>query len=222
MTDNGKWMSLNGNWIPEDKSSHLFHNRGFLYGDGFFESMRFENGRIRSGEAHMHRLHRSLLLLEMSDASFPDLESLETQLGALAEKNKFGAHVRARISVFREGPGIYTPEVNKTSYLINMSQLEGPLRFPETGLRIGYYTRQAKARGPFSNIKSLSAQLYVMAGLHARKEGLDELLLINTSGHFIEGITSNVFIVYNGTLLTPPLTEGCVDGVMRKTLLNLA
>ena len=222
MTSAMKYMVLNGELVPENTTHPLFNNRGFYYGDGFFESMRFFDGKILLSDLHMQRLHRSLLLLEMNPEGFPDINTLESIIDKVVNKNEIGKHGRARLSVFRSAPGNYTPDENKTSYLLNISSLDGPYSLPEKGFTAGIFTRQAKARGPLSAIKSLSSQLYVMAALHARKQNWDESIIVNTSGHLIEATTSNLFLYYNHTLITPALSEGCIDGVFRKYILDLA
>lgn len=73
-----------------------------------------------------------------------------------------------------------------------------------------------------SNIKSANALLYVMAGVAKQSMKLDECLLINENGTICEAISSNVFVVKNGTLFTSPLSEGCVAGVMRKQVMHMA
>ncbi|MGZ4059383.1 MAG: aminotransferase class IV, partial [Bacteroidia bacterium] len=71
-----------------------------------------------------------------------------------------------------------------------------------------------------SSIKSANSAIYVMAGINKIQQKLDECLLLNDKHHIIEAISSNIFAVKNGVLYTPPVSDGCVDGVMRKKLLR--
>ncbi len=213
---------LNGELVMEQDKYGSYSNRGFLYGDGFFETMRYEKGKILFAEDHLHRIHRSLLLTEISGEGLPGKADLINYIHKLALKNGCGEYARARLSVFRNAGGFYCPDNQRASWTLQVSALKEPYVLKDKGLTIGYYTRQSKARGPFASIKSLSSQFYVMAALHAKKEKWDEALLLNTSGHIIEGISSNVFLVYNNTLITPPLSEGCVDGIIRKNILDMA
>ena len=64
--------------------------------------------------------------------------------------------------------------------------------------------------------------MYVMAGISKQSMKLDECFILNETGNIIESISSNVFAVKNGTLYTPPLSEGCIAGVMRKQIIHLA
>jgi len=213
---------LNGELISGNINSHALLNRGFLYGDGFFESMRFEKNKILLLDDHLHRLHRSLVLTEMSGEGFPDEEAMMTYAQQLIKANHCGDYARLRLTVFRDTSGFYTPEGSKAAWLLQVSALEGPYGRQDKGIHIGIYTRQSKARGPIANIKSTSSLFYIMAAIHAQKEKWDDALVLNTSGNIIEATSSNVFFVYNKTLITPPLSEGCIDGVFRKFILDLA
>jgi branched-chain amino acid aminotransferase len=213
---------LNGELISGNINSHSLLNRGFLYGDGFFESMRFEKNKILLLDDHLHRLHRSLVLMEMSGQGFPDKQEMISYAQQLIKANHHGDYARLRLTVFRDASGFYAPEGSKASWVLQSSALEGSYGWPEKGIHIGIYTRQSKARGPYSSIKSTSSLFYIMAALHAQKEKWDDALVLNTSGNIIEATSSNVFLVYNKTLITPPLSEGCVDGVFRKFILDLS
>ena len=84
------------------------------------------------------------------------------------------------------------------------------------------YSDYKKSCQQLSNIKSGNALIYVLAGLYAKKNHFDDCLILNEHGRIAEAISSNVFIVKGETLYTPPLSEGCVDGVMRKVVIEKA
>lgn len=212
---------LNGEYIPSEASGWI-NNRAFLYGDGFFESMRVHNGKILHAELHETRIRRAMELLEFEGPELADIRKLEEKIKMLSEQNQLGTYVRIRYTLFRQADGFYTPDNNNTGYLISAFTLENSYTFPEKGRQAIIYTRQAKARGPFACIKSISSLLYVMAGLAAQHAHAEDCLLLNTSGNIIEALSSNVFFWYNNTLITPPLSEGCVDGVLRRKILDLA
>lgn len=212
---------LNGEFIAPEPSGWM-NNRAFLYGDGFFESMRVQDGKILHSELHASRILHAMELLEFDNHSLADIHQLEQKIHSLIQKNHLGQHVRIRYTLFRQSDGFYTPENNNTGFLISAFPLPGTYTFPDHGKNAIIYTRQAKAKGPFSCIKSISSLFYVMAGIAAKHAQADDCLLLNTSGNIIEGLSSNVFFWFNNTLITPPLSEGCVDGVMRRKVLDLA
>lgn len=212
----------NGMLLADKSGMQNYTNRGFLYGDGFFESMRYENQQLLRAEDHFQRIHRSLALSEMSSESIPDVSTLCSFIEQLLAVKGAGNYARVRLSIYRDAEGFYTPAGNKAAWMMQVKELEGTYTFPDEGLTAGIYTRQSKARGPLANIKSLSSFFYVMAAIYAQKEKWDDALVMNTSGHIIEGTSSNLFLIYNDTLISPPLSEGCIDGVFRKFILDLA
>ena len=212
----------NGKLIPETELNLLIHNRGFLYGDGFFESMRFEHGKILRYNLHYDRLLGNVELLQMDASHFPSSSDLNTMILDLVESNHISDFSRVRLNIFRESTGAYTPENNTTSYLITCTPLDGPYVFTTQGLKAGIYPQQTKAAGPYSCLKSLSSLFYVMAGIYCRQLKWDEVLVMNTQGNLIEALSSNFFIVKNNILITPPLSEGCINGVFRIYFMQLA
>ncbi len=213
---------LNGSILSEEKSRAFRNNRGFLYGDGFFESMRSYRGKVLFADEHYRRILHTLALLEMEAKTFPTEAELFQMIEALCQQTGCREHARIRLSVYREGEGLYTPDNENVSYLLTMGPLESAYLLGSQGMKIDYFTGQTKAGGKYSRVKSLSSLLYVMAGKFARQHHYDELLLLNAEGRIIEGVSSNVFFVCDNRLLCPPVSEGGVDGVMRKVVIELA
>lgn len=197
-------------------------NRGFLFGDGFFESMRFKNGMVYFFDDHYDRFIQTAKLLCMDTKTLPSKEVLLNTIREFASKNDCNNHARIRMNVFRDSEGLYTPNENSVAYIMMMLKLESDYTFNEKGLDVGIYQTQTKAPGVYSNIKSLSAQFYVMAGLDAKERGKDELIVLNTNGNCIEGFTSNLFMLKDNCIYTPFLTEGCIDGIFRRQMPKIA
>jgi len=215
-------FNINGQIIEPGHAVFKPESRVYRYGDGFFESMRFEHGKILRFNLHYERLLGNIELLQMDASSFPSPSDLNKMILDLVEANRITDFSRVRLNIFRESTGAYTPENNTTSYLITCTPLDGPYVFSSQGLKAGIYTEQCKAAGPYSCLKSLSSLFYVMAGIYCRKHQWDEVLVMNTSGNLIEALSSNFYIVKNNTLITPPLSEGCINGVFRMYFMQLA
>jgi len=90
------------------------------------------------------------------------------------------------------------------------------------GLIVDIYAEHRKPAGELARLKSNNALLFVMAGLFKKQQGCDEVFLLNQHGNLCEGLSSNLFIYYGSVLYTPALTEGCVEGVMRRAVMELA
>ena len=128
-----------------------------------------------------------------------------------------------RISVYRSGQGTYLPETNNLSYIIESNKLkENSYSTNKKGLKIDVYNDILKPLNILSPYKLANAQLYVLASVFFKENQLDDALIKNENGNIIETTNSNLFISSNGVLYTPPLSEGCVGGIMRMQVINLA
>lgn len=199
------------------------HNRSFRYGDGLFESMRWENGDIPFLDYHIERLTKGMNILKLESAKLFDAFFVRQQVAQLVKKNNLQGLVRIRLNVFRDGGGLYAPETNKAAFLIEAEALTGLVNSHNSaGLIIDVFRDHKKPINDFSQIKSNNALLYVMAGIYRKSHGLDEVILLNDNGLLCEASGSNVFVWYRNTLYTPALSEGCVDGVMRRVVMEVA
>lgn len=214
-----KYYNHNGH-ILTDSSNSKDGNRGFLFGDGFFESMRMEDGRILLRDLHEQRVLKSLGVLNLDQSGIPSIQNIEKMAIDLAERNDLRKLVRIRWSIYRDGGGLYTPETTKVGFTLNVSELDHKITFSESGVSAGIYNDQKKVFGELSPIKSLSAQLYINAAMYAVKNGWDESIMINHHDEIMEGHSSNIFILKDGIWMTPAIQSGCINGVMRKSILE--
>lgn len=217
------YFNYNGEIHAADELTVSIHNRSFRYGDGLFETMRWQNGDIQYLSYHVARLHKDMALLKMEGAKLLDTFFIKQQASLLIKRNKLEGPVRIRLSVFRDGGGLYSPETNKAAFLLEVSSLKSSLgsRYP-AGLIIDVYKEHTKSINRFSAIKSNNALLFVMAGIYRKQQGLDEVILLNENGLLCESSSANIFIWYRNSLYTPALSEGCVDGVMRRVIMEVA
>lgn len=195
-------------------------NRGFLYGDGFFETMMYSNSKIFNESAHIARIEKSSKLLGNTINGVEILEEIKTTLAEISLDSGY----RLRITFFRNGSGFYCPEHGaKWDWVLSISEYEDS-RFAlnNKGLKIGIFSDQPKAAGGLSNIKSTSAQIYVQAAKYGKMQSWDDTLIINSKGNIIESTISNIFAIKSGYLFTPSLSEGPVVGTMRSKILQLA
>jgi len=149
-------------------------------------------------------------------------ENIQELIIQLLKHNSHAPNARIRLTVFRNDGGFYTPESNDISFLIESEEIDGPYQLNQKGLWADIYADIKKPINKLSNIKTGSALMYVMAGLAKQSMKLDECFLINENSSICESISSNIFIVKNGTIYTAPLSEGCVAGIMRKQIMSLA
>jgi len=221
MTDS--FCIYNGHLISLYEPAISFTNRAFRYGDSLFESMLFSNGKIMFITDHVKRLKLSMTTLRMNVPADFNSANIEQLILQLIEHNNIKNDARIRLTVFRKEGGFYTPETNDISFLIEVKQLDTVgYNLNKKGLWVDIYAEIKKQITKISNLKTGSALLYVMAGITKTSLRLDDCLLVNDNGHIIESINSNIFVIKNGTLYTSPITDGCIDGVMRKQILAIA
>ena len=198
-------------------------NRAFKYGDGLFESMKMYNGKLMFAEQHADRLRAGMQALKMEGGALMDEYFLRQKTSELAKKNKFKGTLRFRLSVYRAGEGLYTPDTNKSGYLLECATLpEDGYELNKRGLIIDVYDDITKPVNKLSNFKTSSALIYVLAGLFKKQQRLDDAFLLNQHGFLCESISSNIFVVYDKQIYTPALSEGCVSGVMRNVVMQSA
>jgi len=216
------FINFNGEILPADTKLVALNNRAFKYGDGLFESMRLMKGQLKFSELHADRLQRGMKALKIDGYSQMDAWFLKEKAADLARRNKI-KHGRLRLTVYRDADGLYTPSQNKMGYCLEIQPTDEPRYFlNDKGLIVDLYTELPKPTNFLSNIKTCNSLIYVMAGIYKTQNKLDDVFLLNQGGNLCEASSSNVFVWYQKHLYTPALSEGCVEGVMRQVIINIA
>lgn len=217
-----EYILHNDEFIDKDLPMVGASNRGLKYGDGLFESMRMQGGKLMFAELHADRLFAGMKALKMDGGNLMDAWFLKKKTAELARKNKCGNNARFRLSIYRDGAGFYQPESNKCGYFLESTSADAGYPLNSKGLIIDVYDEIPKPLNILSNYKTSNALIYVMAGIFKSQNRLDEAILLNQNGFICEAISSNVFVVYNKQIFTPSLAEGCIGGVMRAVILRVA
>lgn len=215
-----KYICVNGKFLRADQPVWMADNKSYRYGDGFFETMKLYKGEILLQEKHLERFFATANTLGYIIPSLFDSSELIKQVKLLCEKNNCSGLARVRLSAFRGNGGIYDGD-HKLNYLIECWELaETVNQLNENGLHIGIYNDARKSCDKFSNLKSANFLPYVMAAQHAKKKKWNDCIVLNTAERIADATIANVFVVKDERIMTPPLTEGCVAGVMRKWLIT--
>lgn len=216
------FVNLNGKLLPAHDPVIPLDNRAFHYGDGVFETMRIVRGRPCFLDAHWTRLQEGLKVLRINMPQGLGREQLEQAITELVERNG-SPDARCRLTAFRDSAGYYRPEQNTGAYALELFPVERETWIlNERGFLVDLYPEMRKPVNLLSVHKTLNAQLYVMASLWSIEHHLDNCLLQNDRGNIIESSSGNLFIVSNGVLYTPPLSDGCMGGIMRMQVINIA
>jgi branched-chain amino acid aminotransferase len=198
-------------------------NRVFKYGDGLFETIRVRNGQLLFLEAHFARLSKGLNILRMQNPKQPlSIEKFQKILQDFLSKQR-NANLRIRITFFRLGAGLYTPQESDYDYYIESSKLESAsFELNKKGLSVGYCASVQLSIDLLSNLKTTSALPYVLAALERKEKGWDDCFILNSKGAIAESVAANVFLLKGKKVFTPALNQGCIAGVMRQNILSIA
>lgn len=211
-------ICFNGTYFNEHEPVLTADNRGYRYGDGFFETMRVWNSKIVLAEYHKKRIERSTRLLQYTAPADVSGEALFEKAIALCAKNGCSHSARVRLS-FSNGNGGLLNKENQLNYLIEAWPLPAAsYTFNEQGLITGIFQAIKKSCDEYANIKSASALTYSIATRFAQQQKWDDCLILNQYGHICETSIANIFWTKGEKVFTPPLEEGCVAGVMRAYL----
>jgi len=213
----------NGEFLDKSKPCIFADNRGFRYGDGFFESIRIVNGEPIFLENHFNRITDGLKVYKIDKPERFSMELLKSEILLLLDKNGISQGGRVRITLTRKGIGFYAPDTNNLDYIIEAdSKPDNYFVLNNTGKVVDLFPDLKKQINSFSIFKTLNCQLYIHASLFANEKMIDEALIQNEKFGIIESSVANIFLVSNGVLYTPGLVEGCVGGTMRMNIINLA
>jgi branched-chain amino acid aminotransferase len=209
-------------FLPEHDACVSVADRGFLYGDGLFETMRAYGGRVFRLDAHLDRLFAAARVLGLR---IPGARrALAAVIDELLTRNRL-ADAYVRLTVSRgTGPSGPTPTASHQPTLLIVAQ---PLSLPSAakyrqGYRAVILPPSVCAEATLPRIKSLSYLPSVLARAAAKRARADEGLLRNSRGQVTEGATSNLFTVRRGKLLTPPVDSGLLPGITRAAVLEIA
>lgn len=217
------YINNNGTIFTNDAPTIHAGNRGHLYGDGVFESIRIMNGVPVNLENHIHRLIQGAKAIKMRPAAFHTVEFFQTRILELCHKSVITEGGRCRISLDRVSGGTYKPESNECTFFIEVYPYDtNNFELNSKGLEIDLYMDMKKSKNLLSNFKTKSGLIYVMAAINATERKLDDVLISNDKGGILESSSCNLFVVSNGVLYTPGLDEGCLAGTMRMQVINLA
>ncbi len=217
------YINNNGTILSNDAPTIHPGNRGHLYGDGVFESIRLINGKPLNMENHVKRMLDGAKVIKMRTPSYYTTEFFEAKILELCQRSGILEGGRCRLSLDRVSGGSYLPESNECNYYIEVYPYDvNHFELNAKGIEVDIYQDIKLQKNFLSNYKTKSGLTYVMAALSAQEKGLDDLFLINDKGNILETSSCNIFIVSNGVLYTPGLDEACLAGTMRMQIINLA
>ena len=214
---------LNGKLVNREQAKVSVFDHGLLYGDGVFEGIRFYQRRAFCLEAHLRRLSHSAAAIDlMLPYTLDELEiAIEDVIRAYTEAD---GYLRLVITRGEGSLGIDPALCQRATAFIIADRIAvvAPHVLEQGAKLVIASTRRLPPDGLDPRLKSLNYLNHVLARMEASHAGADEAILLNAQGYVTEGTTDNIFIVRDGTLMTPPVTDGALEGITRDIVLQLA
>lgn len=215
-------INYNGEILPSDNNLSS-SNRAFLYGDGVFETLKIVNNKILYLEDHYFRLMASMRIVRMKIPNNFTLEFLENQILNLAKVQNCENSARVRFTVFRNDGGFYLPNNNSVSFQIQVFPQENMLySFSDSTYEVDLYKDFFIAKQLLSTIKTTNKMINITGSIFAEENDLQNCILLNNDKNVVEALNGNLFMLMGTKLITPPISEGCLNGIMRKQVLLIA
>jgi branched-chain amino acid aminotransferase len=211
------YLNINSEIIIANNATLNIQNRGFKYGDAVFDTLKSNKSRIFFIEEHYFRLMSSLRMLRMEIPGNFTLEFYEDQISKTLKANNISGYGRIRVTVFRKEGGLFNPKTSEIEYIIETENLR--ITRNDT-YEIELYKDFPVTSSQLSNIKTNNRILNVIAGIFADENSYDNCILLNERKHIAEAINGNIFLIKDGILTTPPLADGCINGIIRNQIIT--
>lgn len=215
-------INFNGN-LQENNTVITNNNRAYAYGDGLFETIKAVHGKLLFFEDHYFRLMASMRIMRMEIPMSFTLEFLQDEILKTIKANQLDtATCRVKLQVHRVEGGLYEPESNDVEFIVSVKALDQDFYLlNEDDYEVDLFKDFYVSPSLISTLKSNNKALNVVGSIYAKENKLDNCLLINTNKSVVEALNGNVFLVKGNTIKTPPLSDGCLKGIIRKQLIEI-
>ncbi|MGI9552316.1 MAG: aminotransferase class IV [Aurantibacter sp.] len=216
-------VNFNGNLLSSESLFLNHKNRAMRYGDALSETFRVINGTLIFWEDHYQRLMASMRILRMEIPMSFTMEFLEEQvLNTLSANELIDCPAIVHILVFREGVGSNLPESNDVAFCIEVSELDSSFYIAKEGrYEVELFRDFYLNADMLSTLNTNNKILNVVGSIFAEENDYDDCLLLNHEKMVVAALSGNLFLIKGNTIKTPPLRDGCPNGVIRKRIIKL-
>ena len=214
-------VNFNGN-IQENSSILIENNRGFLFGDSIFETIKVLDNKVLFLEDHYFRLMASMRICRMEIPMNFTMEYFESQILNLIQSLKNSNSFRVRFTVYRDSEGFYLPKSRNVQFIVTTTPLNSELySFQKEIYEVELYKDSYVPKQLLSTLKTNNKMLQITGSIFADENGYDNCLVLNDEKNVIEALQSNIFMKTGNVVSTPPVSDGCLNGIMRKQILEI-
>tara|TARA_B100000768_G_scaffold85806_1_gene81008 strand:- start:339 stop:1196 length:858 start_codon:yes stop_codon:yes gene_type:complete len=216
-------VNLNGTLQSAQEGKVSINNRGLKYGDAVFETLKVVSNRINFWEDHYFRLMASMRILRMEIPMTFSMEFLENEiLKTIEASNLTNDTCRVKLYVNRKEGGKYTPKTNDVDYFIALEKLETPFyTIDDVPYEVELFKDYYIYSNLLSTLKTNSKITNVLGSIFAVENDYQNCLLLNENKMVVEALQGNLFLVKGNLIITPPITDGCLRGIIRKQLIAI-
>lgn len=214
-------VNFNGN-IQENSSISIENNRGFLFGDSIFETIKVLDNKVLFLEDHYFRLMASMRICRMEIPMNFTMEYFESQIVNLVQALNIANSYRVRFSVYRDSEGFYLPKSRKVKFVVTASPLNFELYvLGKENYEVELYKDFYISKQLLSTLKTNNKMIQITGSIFADENGYDNCLILNDEKNVVEALQSNLFMKTGNVVVTPPVSDGCLNGIMRKQVLEI-
>jgi branched-chain amino acid aminotransferase len=216
-------VNKNGTLVASTEATVAAENRGLHYGDAVFETIKVSAGKVFFWEDHYFRLMASMRILRMEIPMTFTPEFLEEEImKTLAALTQKADAYRIKLLVWRSWGGKYTPTTKDVEYLIFSEALEQPFyTLNDTPYEVELFKDHYVNSGLLSTLKTNNKVLHVLGSIFAEENDYQNCLLLNENKQVVEALNGNLFLVNGYKIKTPPIADGCLNGILRKQLIAI-
>ena len=218
-------INVNGELLSPNSKVFKLTNRGYLFGDSLFETIKVNQGKILFWEDHYFRLMASMRILRIDIPMNFTMEFFESEIHKTLEANGLKEEiVRVRLNVDRGQGGLYLPLKNSiVNYSISVRLLEEKeyAISDNQDCVVDLYKDFYVSPGLLSGLKTNNKNIQVLGSVYASENDYQNCLVLNTNKSVVEALNGNLFLVKDNHIATPPLEDGCLRGIFRKQLIKL-
>jgi len=216
-------INYDGNLIQEDTNFFNVDNRAFSFGDALLETVRIIPGKIVFWEDHYFRLMASMRILRMEIPMSFTMEFLENEITRTLVANSLQElTASAKLTIFRKTGRTSAHEINDVSFIIQAKQLEAPFYTIDTAPYVAdLFKEHYMNTDMLSTISTTNQMLQTVGSIYARENGYQDSLMLNSTKNVVQALNGNLFLVKGEVIKTPPLTDGCENGILRKKIIEI-
>ena len=213
-------INYNGNF--KDQPLDYFNNRGFLFGDSVFETIKVIDNKIIYWEEHYLRLMSSMRILRIQIPSLYTPDFFENEIRKTNLKIDSFFNGKVRLTIFRTKGEVYLPDSNEPIFVINSKKTDQKLfNVNLQSYKVDLFKDYLIQSNLISNLKTNNRVVNVIGSIYAKENDLENCILLNDQKFVAQFLNGNIFIVKDSLVKTPTISSGCLNGVMRNKIIEL-